>query len=687
MTVRKYPTTFLRAPRSFLGQERGIMNQLRLDVANGLKISSLGLQVTPEGGSSYRDGTLRSGSIARSRTFSAWMGGLRSLLLLASSAFAASAWSAAPTPPAQATKNAPLPSEPKSPPLPAAQVEAPPRPRLILVVSIDQMRYDYLDRFSRLFTGGFRTLLRSGAFFVNARYRHANCETGPGHAVILSGRHGSHSGMIANSWYDPLLRKVVNLVEDPTQAPVGGQGRGASPANFLGFTLGDMLKQKSPKSKVIGVSLKDRAAILMAGRRADAAYWYETAEGRFITSSYYMRTAPAWLERWNAQRYVDRFAGAAWNRLYPDIRLYDRYAGKDAIEGEWDRKDIVFPHKLRAAPPHRDFYDDFRRTPMADEMTLNVALEAMTAHELGKDDDTDILAIGFSATDIIGHTYGADSHEMMDQLLRLDLTLQRLLDEMDRRIGLRNTLLVLTADHGSQPLVEVLQARGMEARRVHPHHLDALLAEALERRFPGSSGLIAYYDPPNFFLSEESVRKQKLPLEEVATTVAETLRKSGLVDVVYTKADFLRSAVPGDPFFSLFQNSFFEPRSGHVVALMKPFVYIDDRPGGTGHGTPYEYDRHVPIFFFSSGIKGGRYTEPCGPEDIAPTLGRFLGFDYPREYDARLLTEILPAGLLPVPASQGGGFSHDVGKGYAPGAHHGTAPPHSGKSSVPAQTK
>ncbi len=550
------------------------------------------------------------------------------------------------------------------------------RPRLLLVVSIDQMRYDYLDRFTRLFTGGFRTLLQSSALFENARYRHANCETGPGHAVILSGRHGSHSGMIANTWYDPLLHKVVNLVEDPTQLPIGGQGRGASPASFFGFTLGDMLKQKSPKSKVVGVSLKDRAAILMAGRRADAAYWYETAEGHFITSSYYVRSVPAWLERWNAQRYVDRFAGARWNRLLSDVQLYDRYAGKDAIEGEWDRKDIVFPHVLRGAPPQKEFYDDFRRTPMADEMTLSVALEAMTAHELGTDDDTDILAIGFSATDIIGHTYGADSHEMMDQFLRLDLTLQRLFSEVDKRIGLNHTLVVLTADHGSQPLVEVLQSRGLQAKRIHPKQLDTIFAEALEKRFPGAKGLISYFDPPNFFVNEENVRKQNLRLEDVTTAMVQALRDSGLVDAVYTKADFLKSPPSGDPYFSLFQNSFFEPRSGHVMARMKPFVYVDDRPGGTGHGTPYEYDRHVPIFFLGPQVKPGHYAEACGPEDIAPTLGRLLGFEYPREYDARLLVEMLtPAALANIPTSEGSEFSHDVGKGYAPGAQKPAAPP------------
>lgn len=531
-----------------------------------------------------------------------------------------------------------------APVAPATAPAAPrPRPRLLLVLSVDQMRYDYLLRFGVLFKGGFQRLMATAALFTNARYRHANCETGPGHAVILSGRHGSHSGIIANSWYDQLLQRSVNLVEDPAHSPVGGKGRGASPTNFIGFTLGDVLKLNMPGAKVIGVSLKDRAAILMAGRRADAAYWYEAEGGRFITSSYYMSKPPAWLERWNNQRYVDKFAGGAWTRLLPDAGVYERYAGRDAVDGEWDRKDTVFPHKLRSAPPDKNFYDDFRRTPMADEMTLNVAFEALTAHELGKDAIPDILAIGFSATDVIGHTYGADSHEMMDQILRLDITLGRLLEGIDQRVGLANTLVVLTADHGSQPLVEVLVERGQAtARRVHPKQLEAQVLKAFDQKFPGATGLIGYYDPPNFYLNEESVRKQKLKIESVTAVLAKTLRDSGLMEVVYTKADLLKSAPVDDPYFQFFKNSYYEPRSPHVLALPKPYVYIDDRPGGTGHGTPYEYDRHVPLFFLGPGIHPGTYPEPCGPEDIAPTLARVLGIPYPIEHDSRILTEILP---------------------------------------------
>src|SRR6185503_11667252 len=233
------------------------------------------------------------------------------------------------------------------PALASLSQNSPAPPRLILVLSIDQMRYDYLTRFASLYKGGFKTLLDRGAFFTEAKYRHSATETGPGHSVILTGRHPSHSGIVANDWYDAYLHRFVNVVEDPVQSPLGGPGRSASPANTLAFTVGDVLKQKTPQAHVVGVSLKDRSAILMAGRRADAAYWYETAGGNFITSTFYMREAPAWLTRWNSRHVADEYAGQMWTRLLPDTALYEKYAGPDNVDGECDRKDTVFPHAIR----------------------------------------------------------------------------------------------------------------------------------------------------------------------------------------------------------------------------------------------------------------------------------------------------------------------------------------------------
>jgi predicted AlkP superfamily pyrophosphatase or phosphodiesterase len=518
--------------------------------------------------------------------------------------------------------------------------QPPLRPKLVLVLSIDQMRADYLSRFAPLYRGGLKKLTERGAVFNNARYRHASTETGPGHSVLLSGRHPSHSGIVANDWWDPYLKKLVNVVDDPFHLPLGGEGRSASPINALSFTVGDVLKLESATSRVVGVSLKDRSAILMAGRRADAAYWYETAGGNFITSTYYAREAPPWLMRWNRLRLADTYAGKKWTRLLADEGVYEKYAGRDAIEGEWDRKDTVFPHAIRGKPPERLYYDDFRRTPFADEVTLSVALEAMNAHQLGQDEQTDIFAVGFSATDVIGHTYGPESHEIMDQLLRLDSVLDKLFQAIDDSVGLANTLVVLSADHGSLPLVENLRSQGIiEARRASPEILRNAVQEALDRRFPGVQGLMAYF-ATDIYLDEEVIRVNRLDRATVEHTAIEALMSTGLVEKVYTHSD-LMTTYSADPQMRLFQNAFFQPRSPHLNVLVKKYVYLNAQVGGTGHGTAHDYDRHIPIVFMGEKIKSGIYQDECGPEDIAPTLAHLLGLTYPREYDSRLLLEML----------------------------------------------
>lgn len=520
------------------------------------------------------------------------------------------------------------------------QSAAPP-PKLILVVAIDQMRFDFLERFAPLYRSGLKTLNERAAVFTNAKYRHAATETGPGHSVLLTGADPKHSGIVANDWWDPYLRRVINVVDDPVQTPIGGSGRAASPQNLLAFTVGDVLKSRNPRSRVVGVGMKDRSAILMAGRRGDAAYWFENAGGNFITSSYYMDAAPAWLDAWNRQRRVDRFAAQVWTRLIDDAALYEKYAGKDAIEGERDRKDIVFPHPFVALPPQEQHYVELRRTPFADEATLDFALEAMSRHELGQDADTDVLAIGFTATDGIGHQWGPDSHEQMDQMLRLDLVLGRLFAQVDASVGLENTIVVLSADHGSRPLVEIMQTHGVAARRVAPKQIQDVVESALAKRFPGATGLISHF-ATDIYLDEDVIRRNNLNRKDVETTAAEAMLSTGFLDRVYTHDDLMNArSGADDPYLDLFRRAFYQPRSPHLSALPKPGIYINASAGGTGHGTAHDPDRHVPVVFMGRGIKPGRYAELSGPEDIAPTLAHLLGFEFPREDSARLLLEML----------------------------------------------
>lgn len=515
------------------------------------------------------------------------------------------------------------------------------RPRLVLFLSVDQMRSDYLTRFAPLFTAGLKRLLAEGAFFSEARYRHANCETGPGHAVLLSGRHARDNGIVANAWFDRLTGKMVNVVDDPLADPLPGPGRGASPINFVGVTVGDLLKKASPASRVVGVSFKDRSAILLAGRSADAAYWYEIPTGRFGSSTYYMKSLPPWLVAWNAEGHPDKLEGGVWERLLPDEAVYRKYAGEDDVPGEWDNVNRVFPHRIRSAPPKREFYDDLRRTPFADELLLDVVLRAASAHGLGEDGVTDLLAVSFSATDVIGHTYGPDSQEVMDQLLRLDLVLGRLFDALEARVGKGQLLVGLSADHGVMPLVELLKTRGVDAKRVRTEVVDKAVRQALRERFASADDLVARSDEPNFYLDEDAIARRGLRRSDVETAVKDALLGTGLVDRVYTASELVGATRSADPDLDLFRASFFEPRSPQVAARVKPYVLLDNYVGGTGHGTPHDYDRHVPVAFLGPRIKPGRYERPAGPEDIAPTLCRLLGLEYRLEAGQRVLQEAL----------------------------------------------
>jgi predicted AlkP superfamily pyrophosphatase or phosphodiesterase len=458
--------------------------------------------------------------------------------------------------------------------------------------------------------------------------------------VLLTGLHGSHTGVVANEWYDSLLKTYVNVVDDPTQQGVGQKGRAASPNNLLAYTVGDYLKKRSPESHVVTVSLKDRAAVLLGGHRADAAYWYDAKTGNFGSSTYYMNQLPAWLDKFNSLRFADRYAGKNWDRLKPDVSLYEKYAGPDAIEGEWDRKDIVFPHKLPGTPPSEEYYQEFRRFPFADEMTLQVALEAFKAHPLGTDDYTDIFGVSFSATDVVGHTYGPDSQEIMDQMLRLDQYLQTLFNAIDKRVGLSNTIVILSADHGVMPLVEVLQAQRIDAKRVNPSILEGSVKNALKTQFTNAEGLYEF-SQPSFYLNKEEIQKRGLKVKEVENVIVKALNASDLVEIIYTKEDLIGEPRPNDPVFTLVQNSFFAPRSPDVTVILKKYIYMDTYVGGTGHGTVYDYDRHIPVVFAGPGIEAGTYDQPCGPEDIAPTLATLLKLTIPKENDARVLSEAL----------------------------------------------
>ena len=519
--------------------------------------------------------------------------------------------------------------------------DTPSVPRLIVVIVVDQMRYDYLTRFQDLYQGGFRTLLEKGAVFTEARYRHALTVTAPGHAAIMTGRHPATSGITSNNWFDPTINSQRTAVADPNYRPVGGTGSGASPRSLLVETFGDRLKQKNPASRVVGISIKDRSAIFMAGRDADAAYWYSATCRCFVTSSYYMEQPPAWLTAFNHSNPPDRFEGKLWERLLDDPAMYEKYSRADRFEHEFDGRRVVFPHVLDGTESPTDISPNARRSPFGDQLLLDATLAAIDGHELGSDAAPDLLAVGFSSPDYVGHLFGPFSQEVMDIHLRLDRVLGHLFTELDQRVGLDRTLIVLTSDHGAAPIVEEAKKRGLPARSIPATELSDAVTAALKKRASGISDAVTFFNAPHFFLDFPKLERRGVTRSEAEEIARKALLSTRSVVAVYTHRDMLGGAQGDDPFWQLYRNSFFEPRSPHLMVRLREHHYIKGSQSATGHGTPHDYDRHIPIIFFGHQIPPGRHSKACGPEDITPTLATLLGVPLPPMLDARLLTEVL----------------------------------------------
>ena len=511
-----------------------------------------------------------------------------------------------------------------------------PPPRLVVVIVVDQLRPDYLTRFADLYEGGFQTLLDNGANFTNSAYRHASTYTAAGHASVSTGLHPAAHGVIANSWYDSARGAVVNCIADDEYAAVGGRGRRASPRPLLADTLGDLLKRKHGGSKVYAFSSKDRSALLLAGRGADGAFWYSDPCGCFVTSSYYANGLPEWLAAFNAAKPAAAYAGKRWERLLADRSLYEKLAREDDFPTEADGQATTFPHAL----PEKGFEAQVQQTPFADELTLQAALAALDSGELGADGEPDLLAIGFSATDRIGHRYGPYSQEAMDHNLRLDRLLADLLTAIDRRAGLDKTVVALTADHGVLPLVEELQRRGAAARRVAPGAFWQRARDALKQRFPDAPDLVAEASGNRLYWRLAAFRNGAVERAVAEKFLMEQLRRDPLVADVHTASDLAGASADAPETLRLFANAYFERRSPHVFVHFKEFVYAGGAHG-TGHGSAHAYDREVPVLLYGAGIRQGTFEKPAGPEDIAPTLARLLRLGMPKETDTRILAEAL----------------------------------------------
>jgi hypothetical protein len=484
------------------------------------------------------------------------------------------------------------------------------RPKLVIAISVDQFRYDYLIRFKGDYTGGFHEMWNKGAVFTNARYEHFPTVTAIGHATFLTGATPSISGIVGNDWWDRDAGKNVTCVADESTKLLGGRpGIGASPRKMRVSTVGDELKiATGGKAKVIGISLKDRSAILPAGHAADSAYWFDNKTGNFVSSTFYFDDLPGWVKDYNAGRPGDRFRKATWlARTLPD----------------------TLDEKL---------YASLAPSPFGNELVADFAQHAITAEQLGKRGTTDMLAVSFSSNDYVGHENGPDAPEVREVALQTDLLLAKLLKFVDARVGLANTIVVLTADHGVAPMPEANHARRMPGGRLKPGSIFTAVNAALTKKW-GNGKWIVSPSEYSLYLNRELIQQKGLSLDEVAAEA-----KNAALDVphvlrVYTRRQLMNGQALEDQLGKRVMHGFDAKRSADLTILLEPYWIYNQK--GTTHGTTFSYDAHVPVIFMGPGVRPGRYHQQIAVNDIAPTLATLLEVETPSGSMGRPLAEIL----------------------------------------------
>ncbi len=523
------------------------------------------------------------------------------------------------------------------------------RPKLVVGIVVDQMRQEYLYRFYPKFgEGGFKRLVNEGYMLKNAHYNYVPTITGPGHASVYTGSTPAIHGIIGNEWYDKNIQKEVNCVFDPAFKAVGNPDSKSqvSPSRLLTSTITDELKLFTQKrSKVIGVSIKDRGAALPAGHLADGAYWYDGATGKAITSTYYMTQLPAWVEKFNQLQLADQYLSKTWNTLLPIEQYTESGPDDNPYENKLGGKDKpTFPYVLSELRKKSGGFDLLTGTPFGNDFVAELAKAAIDGEKLGQNTVTDFLTISFSSTDALGHAVGPNAVEIEDIYLRLDRSLEDLLKTLDAKIGKGKYTLFLSADHAVADVAQYLKDNKMNAGYFHHENLKASLNEFLRKYFPDRD-VIESIDGQQIFINQaafqntpqtagvemivatELVVKFLMAQDGVADAWSESLLRQGRYDEGGIKGMVIRGHHP--------------KRSGDVVFLLEPGWYSATRVSGTTHGTAYTYDTHVPMIFFGHGIPHGSSVVYHPITDIAPTLSVLLNIKFPSGCTGQPIGEIL----------------------------------------------
>ncbi len=524
------------------------------------------------------------------------------------------------------------------------------KPKLVVGIVVDQMRQEYLYRFQKKFgDGGFKRLMNEGFMLTNAHYNFVPTYTGPGHSSIFTGSTPAVHGIIGNDWWDKNSKKNVNCVEDEKQKPVGSvNGNGdVSPWRLLSTTITDELKLFSQKkSKVIGISLKDRGAVLPAGHMADAAYWYDGTSGKFISSTYYLSALPQWVENFNALKLSDGFLNKEWGTLWP----IDQYTESGSDDSPYERKlkgkdKPVFPYDLKKLRMDNVDFDLLSSTPMGDDLLTAFAEAALKGENLGKNNQTDFLTISFSSPDIIGHGMGPNSVEVEDTYLRLDKNVEELLLKLDTELGKNNYLVFLTADHAVVDVPQSLKDSRVPAGNfTDSKALKDELNTFLQKNFPGKTLVETVTNNQVFFNSDLFAGDPKtsgidfLIATELVTNYLQS--KEGVAQV-YTRSNLKQGSYNETGIKGMIMRGYNHRRSGDIAYELEPGWVSGGGPQGTTHGSSFTYDTHVPILFYGMWINKGSSATYHPITDIAPTLSVLLKVKFPSGCTGQPIKEIV----------------------------------------------
>ena len=520
----------------------------------------------------------------------------------------------------------------------------PEKPVLIIGIVIDQMRYDYIYRFwDKYSDGGIKRMVQGGTFCKNASYNFLINETAVGHATISTGALPSHHGIISNNWYVNLQDKTVYCVEDEKVTTVGGEieaGR-YSPRKLLASTLGDELKLTNNfRSKVVGIALDNSAAILSAGHTADYAFWFDTESGNWITSSYYVDSLPGWIVEFNEKRLADTYLERIWDPLLPLASYTESSPDTNDLETGLKGRS-VFPYDLKKISTPRGKETDYniiKYTPFGNVLTKDLAISAIVNEELGKDEYTDLLTVGFSVSEYIGQAFGSNSVEMEDAILRLDRELEHFFSFIDEHIGKENTLIYLTADHGLAYNPVYLEEHGIPAGVFNPHAALTLLASYLNIIY-GRGDWIKYYYAQQLYLNHELIEDARIPVEEFQEKVVMFLLQfTGVSNAI--SAHTLQTTNFSDGIFRNIQNGYHQKRSGDVIINLAP-GWTEKNYNNSSYHSSYVGDNHVPLLFYGWRINRETINRPVNLVDIATTLAYLLDISKPNAAIGEVILEIV----------------------------------------------